>query len=207
MRSVFPFSLFPNFQTRTARMTTRQHLSGQSRKATKCFVLDDCDDDTEIFVNIVDRKVSLSMEPPKQTSSTPIVFNVDTGEENIPDIRTANHDDGLWSSEDEHTSDRNTRFKHGTYRGVLNGDDLRDYITQTCANFSLGHINIMALMQRFLFLIGNRRRVLKWAKKRASSKESIRHLVRTKPKIRHGSKTALFIACLQRNTSGINKPR
>ena len=44
--TVSPFSLCPNSQTRTARMTTRQHLSSQSREVTTCFVLDDCDDDT-----------------------------------------------------------------------------------------------------------------------------------------------------------------
>ena len=52
--AIFPFSLFPNSQTRTARMTTRQHHSNQSRKVTTCCFLDDCDDDHETFANIVD---------------------------------------------------------------------------------------------------------------------------------------------------------
>ena len=94
MHSV-PLSLFPEPQTRTARMTTRQHLSIQSRKVTTCFVVDDCDDDYETFANMVDGEVSLSMEPTKQISPTPIAFSaVDTGEKNIPNIHTASDDDG-----------------------------------------------------------------------------------------------------------------
>ena len=81
---------FPNHQTRTAaRMTTRQHLSIQSRKGAARFVLDDCDDDYETFANMDDGKVSLSTEPTEQTSPTPIAFNaVDTGENSIPNIHT-----------------------------------------------------------------------------------------------------------------------
>ena len=126
--TVSPFSLFPNTQTRTARMTTRQHLSGQSRKATTCFVLDDCDDDSEIFANMVDGKVSLSLEQTKRTSPTPIALNaVDTGERNTPNIPTAYDDDGPQSGGDKHKSDQNTRFKNDTHRSTLSGDVLRDY--------------------------------------------------------------------------------
>ena len=112
-------------------MTTRQHLSGQSRMATTCFVLDDCDDDSEIFANMVDAKVSLSLEQTKRTSPTPIVFNgVDTGERNTLNIPTAYDDDGPQSGGDEHKSDQNTRFKNDAYRGMLSGDVLRDYQKQ-----------------------------------------------------------------------------
>ena len=137
---MFPFSLFPNPQTRTARMTTRQHLSSQSRKVTTCFVLDDCSDDSETFANMVDGKVSLSMESTKQVSPTPIAFNaVDTGEKNIPNIHTANDDDEPRSSGDEHKSDRNTGFKNGTYLGMLSGHVLRDYPTQVVSSTKAGN--------------------------------------------------------------------
>ena len=82
-----PFSLFPEPQTCTARVTTRQHLSSQPVKVTTCFVLDDCGDDSETFANTVDGEVSFSMEPTRQTSPTPIAYNaVDTGKENILNI-------------------------------------------------------------------------------------------------------------------------
>ena len=97
-------------------VTTRQHLSSQSRKVTACFVLDDCDDNYVTLANMVDGAVSLSVEPTKQTSSTPIAFNaVDTRERNILNIHTANDDDGPWSSGNEHKSDRNTGLKNGTF--------------------------------------------------------------------------------------------
>ena len=64
--AVFPFNLFPEPQTRAARVTTRQHLSSQSRKITACFVLDDCDDNYETFASMADFEVSLSVEPTKQ---------------------------------------------------------------------------------------------------------------------------------------------
>ena len=92
--------------------------------------------------------------------------------ENIPNIHTANDDDGPRSIGDEHKSDRIKIFKSGTYRGVLSGDVLRDYPKQvvsstqrqgthrrTCANFS------------------------QVGKKRAPGKDRTRYLVRTKPKI------------------------
>ena len=86
---------FPKPQTRTARMTTQLHLSSPLTKVTTCFVLDDCGDDSETFSNMVDGEVSVSMEPTKLTSPTPIAFNaVDTREEDILDIHTANDDDG-----------------------------------------------------------------------------------------------------------------
>ena len=90
-----PSVCFRTPPTRTARMTTRPHLSSQPKKVTTCFVLGDFGGDPEIFANIVDGEVSFSTEPTKQTSPTPIAFNaVDTGEENIFNIHTANDDDG-----------------------------------------------------------------------------------------------------------------
>ena len=47
---------------------------------------------------------------------------------NILDVYTAD-DDVSWSNEDQHKSDRNTRFKNGTCCGMLYGDVLRDYRT------------------------------------------------------------------------------
>ena len=100
------FSLFPEPQTRTARMTTQQRLSSQPKKATKCFVLDDCGDDSETFANRADGKVSFSMEPTKQTSLTPIAFNaIDRRVGNILDVHTAD-DDGSWSNEDDSRMER-----------------------------------------------------------------------------------------------------
>ena len=159
------FSLFPNPQTRTARMTTRQHLSSQSTKATTCFVLDDCDDDSETFANMVDGRVSLSMEPTKRKSPTPIAFNaVDTEERNILNIQTSYDDDGPRSGGDEHKSDQNTRCNNYTCRGMLSGDVLRDYQKQYMSLSKVGNAstdvyefllcrkNFMALTQRYLFL-------------------------------------------------------
>ena len=98
---------------------------------------------------VVDGRVSFSMEPTKQTSPTPIAFSaVDTGEENILDIRTAIDDDGPWSSEDEHTSDRNTRCKNGAYFGVLSGDVLRHCPKQVVSPTEAG--NARANMREFL---------------------------------------------------------
>ena len=89
------------------------------------------------------------MEPTKQASSTPIAINpVDTGEEHILDIRTANDDDGPWSSEDEHKSDRNTRFKNITYCGMLSGDASRDYPKQVVTPIKAG--NALSNMHKFL---------------------------------------------------------
>ena len=121
-------------------MTTRQHLSSQPRKVTTCFVLDDCGDDSETFANMVDGEVSFSMKPTKQTSPTPIAFNpADTEEENILEIHTANYDDGPWSTKDEHKSDRNTRFKNGTYCGMLSGDALRNSPKQVVSTTEAGN--------------------------------------------------------------------
>ena len=85
--TISPFSLFPNPQTRTARMTKQLHLFSQPRKVTTCFVLDDCDDDSETFANIFDGKLSFSVELTTPTSPPPIAFNaVDTGVETILDV-------------------------------------------------------------------------------------------------------------------------
>ena len=92
-----PLVLFPEPQTRTARMTARQHLSSESMKVTTCFDLDDCyDDDYETFANMVDGEVSLSMETTKQISPTPIAVNaVDIGEKTFltstPQTTTTGH--------------------------------------------------------------------------------------------------------------------
>ena len=93
-------------------MTTQQHFSIQLRKATKCFVLDDCDDDSETLANSVDGNVAFSMEPIKQASPTPIAFNAfDTGEENILDIHTANDDDGPRSMNTNRIGTRDSRME------------------------------------------------------------------------------------------------
>ena len=134
---------------------------------------------------------------PNRYLLTPIAFNaVDTGEKNIPNIHTANDDDGPRSSGDEHKSDGNTRFKNGTYRGMLSGglftrlsetscvtDTSRERTKQTCANFSLGNKTLSRRRNDSCFSAKNRRRVLKWAK------------TGTWARIEKGtSKTALFIA-------------
>ena len=185
-------------------MTTRQHLSSHLRKVTTCFVLDDCDVDCETFANIVDGDLSFSMEPAKQTSSTPIAFNaVDTREGNILDIHTAYDDDGPRSGGDEHESDRNT-FKNGTYCGMLSGDALRDYPKQVVSLTKAGNAstdlceflpwtkNIMALTQRFLFLSGKqttRAQVGKNGPWQGSKKVPRQNEAQD---LWHGSKTALF---------------
>ena len=76
----------------------------------------------ETFVNTVGGKVSFSMEPTRQTPSTPIApIAVDTRTKNILDVHAEDDDDESWSSEDDHKSGWNTRFKGGTYRCMLYG--------------------------------------------------------------------------------------
>ena len=190
------------------RLTTQLHLSSQPT----CFVLDDCDDDSETFANIFDGKVSFSMEPTTQTSSTPIAFNaVDTGVENILDVHTAD-DDGPWSSEDEHKSDWNKIFKNGTYCIMLCGDVLRYYPKQVVSSIEAENApanmreflpwtqNTVTLTRRLLFL---------------SAKQTNRHLLlraqvggfEKVPRLNkaqdawHDSKTALNVATGSRSMS------
>ena len=168
-----------------------------------------CDDDNETFTNMVDGEVSLSMEPTKPIFPTPVAFNaVDTGKKNIPNIHTANDDDGPRSNGDEHKSDRNTRFKNGTYRGMLSGDVLRDYPKQVvpptkAGNASTDVCECLSWTQKYLWRWCNdscfsaqkettRARV---GKNGPLARIRKKHLVRTKPKDSwHSSKTALFIA-------------
>ena len=99
------------------------HLSSQPRTQHVSFLTTAVMTTKHSFETTVDGKVSFSMEPTTQTSPTAIAFNaVDTGVENILDVHTAD-DDGPWSSEDEHNSDRNTRFKNGTSWSMLCGSE------------------------------------------------------------------------------------
>ena len=134
--------------------TTQLHPSSKPKKVTTCFVLDDCGDNFDTFVNTAGGKVSFSVESTRQTPSTPIApIVVDTRRQNILDVHATDDDDESWSSEDHHKSGWNTRFNGGTYRGMLFGVDCKiirgklchlsgqETCQQTCVNFSLGHKN------------------------------------------------------------------
>ena len=93
---------------------------------------------------------------------------------------TANDDEGPWSSGDEHKLDRNTRFKNGTYCGMLSSRRFTRSSQTSCvtdgsrartgkrARISLLDTkNIMTLTERLVFLCEkNRRCVLKWGENR-----------------------------------------
>ena len=112
-------------------------------------------------MNTAGGKVSFSMESTRETPWTPTVpIAVDTRTKNILDVHAVDDDDESWSSEDKHKSGWNTRFKGGTYRGMLYGVVLQNYSRQVVllvragdvpVNFSLGHKNTTKLMRRLPF--------------------------------------------------------
>ena len=153
-------------QTHTARMTTQLHLSSQPKKVTRCFVLNDCSDDSETLANITGQNVPLPTESTGQTFPTPIPSAastaVDTRTGSIFHVRAVDDDDEPWLSETDYKSGWNTRFTSGTYRGMLFGVALPDYpkqvvslfkaesVPEKCVNFSLRHKNTTALTQQLL---------------------------------------------------------
>ena len=141
--------------------STQLHPSSKPKKVTTCFVLDDCGDNFDTFVNTAGGKVSFSMESTRQTPSTPTApIAVDTRRQNVLDVHATDDDDESWSSEDHHKSGWNTRFNGGTYRGMLFGVDCKiirgklchlsgqETCQQTCVNFSLGHKITITLTRR-----------------------------------------------------------
>ena len=104
-------------------------------------------------------KVSLSMEPTK-----PVAFNsFDTGERHILDIHAAYDDEWPRSS--------------GTYRGIMSGDVLRDYPRQAVSPTEAGNAPADTLVSQ-----RKTDDAFSSGRKRSSSKDSKKHLVRTKPK-------------------------
>ena len=80
-------------RTRTARMTTQQHLSNQANKVGMCFVLNDYSDETDKSAYMVGQNVPLPTKPAGQTLLTPIApavsAAVDTKQGGIFDVHDA----------------------------------------------------------------------------------------------------------------------
>ena len=94
--------------TRTARMTTQQHLSSQAQKVAMCFILN---------VYMASQNVPLPTEPAGQTPLTPEASTastaVDTGTEGIFDVHAMSDNDVPCLSETDDRSGWNTKFKSG----------------------------------------------------------------------------------------------
>ena len=112
-------------QTRTARMTTQQHLSNKTKKIGMYFVLSDYSDEPDSSANMVGQNVPLPKESAGQTLLTPIApvasATVDTKKGGIFDVHAMDDDDEAWSSETDHNSGWNKESKGGAYRGMLYG--------------------------------------------------------------------------------------
>ena len=108
-------------QTRTARMTTQEGPSGRLKKVMTCFVLDDSGGNFETFVNTAG-------EWSQQTDT----FDANNShccrywDGNIIGVDAVGVEPR--SSEDKHRSGWNTRFKGGTYSGMLYGVVLRVHL-------------------------------------------------------------------------------
>ena len=131
--------------TRTARVSTRQHLSNQANQVGVCFVLNDYSDDPATSTYMVGQNVPLPLESVKQTRLTPTASAaVDTKKGGIFDVRAMDDNDEPWLNETDHRTGWNKEFKSGTYRGMLYRIVLHHWpkqrvCRQTCVNFSLGH--------------------------------------------------------------------
>ena len=119
------------------------------------FILNNYSDDPDTSVYMVGQNVLLPMESAGQTLLTPIASAastaVDTGTGGISDAHAMDDNDEPWLSETDHKSCWNTKFKSGTYPGMLCGivcESTRNKLCrwsrqracqQTCVNFSLWH--------------------------------------------------------------------
>ena len=126
-----PSSLSSQNQTRTARMTTQQHLSNQAKQVGMGFVLNDYSDDPDTSAYMVGQNVPLPTESARQTLLTPIASaapaGADTNKGGIFDVHAMDDNDEPWLSQTDHKTGWNKEFKSGTYRGMLYGIVLRDY--------------------------------------------------------------------------------
>ena len=150
-----PSSLSSQNQTRTARMTTQQHLSNQAKQVGMCFVLNDYSDDPDTSAYMVGQNVPLPTESARQTLLTPISSaapaGADTKKGGIFDVHAMDDNDEPWLSETDHKTGWNKEFKSGTYRGMLYGIVLRDYPKQ------------VASLSKAKNVLPNMREILSWA--------------------------------------------
>ena len=109
-------------QTRTARMSARQHLSNQVNQVGMCFVLNDYSDHPDISAKMVGLNVPLQTESAKRTPMTwTASAAVDIKKDGIFDVHAMDDNDETWLSETDHRTGWNKEFKKGTYRGMLYG--------------------------------------------------------------------------------------
>ena len=117
-----PSSSSTQSQTRTARMTTQQHLSNKTKKIG---ILSDYSDEPDTSANMVGQNVPLQNESAGPTLLTPIApvasATEDTKKGGIFDVHAMDDDDEAWSSETDHNSGWNKESKSGAYRGMLYG--------------------------------------------------------------------------------------
>ena len=109
-------------QTRTARMATRQHLTNQANQAGVCFVLNEYSDDPDTSAYMVGQNVPLPTEATEQIPLTP-TFSAAVDIKNTATFndRAMNENDEPWTTEADHRTGWNKKFKSGTYRGMLYG--------------------------------------------------------------------------------------
>ena len=123
-------------QTRTARITTQQHLSNHAKKVGMCFVLNDYSDDPDTSAYMVGQNVPLPTKPAGQTLLTPTApaasAAVDTKKGGIFDVHDTDDNDEPWLSETDQKSGWDKEFKSGPYRGMLYGIVLRRLSEASC---------------------------------------------------------------------------
>ena len=150
-----PSSSSSQTQTRTARMTTQQHLSNQAKQVGKCFVLNDYSDDPDTSAYMVGENVPLPTESARQTLLTPIASaapaGADTKKGGIFDVHAMDDNEEPWLSQTDHKTGWNKEIKSGTYRGMLYGIVLRDYPKQ------------VASLSKAKNVLPNMREILSWA--------------------------------------------
>ena len=124
-----PSSLSSTTQTRTVRMTAQLHPSSQAKEGHNVFPF------SMISAMTLKHSRTWPVEneplPTESTGQTPTASTtVDTGTGGIFHVRAMDDNDEPWLIETDNKSGWNTRFKSGTYRGMLYGVVLRDYPKQ-----------------------------------------------------------------------------
>ena len=130
--------------------------SKQANQAGVCFVLNKNSDDPDTSTYMVGQNVPLPTETTEQIPLTPTATAaVDTKNTATFNDRAMDDNDEPCATEADHRAGWNKTFKIGTYRGMLYGIVLRDYLKQvvpltrakraspqTCVSFSLVHKDI-----------------------------------------------------------------
>ena len=120
--------------TRTVRMATRQQFSNQANQAGVCFVLNEYSDDPDTSAYMVSQNVPLPTEATEQIPLTPTASAaVDIRNTAAVNDRAKDDNDEIWATEADHRTGWNKAFKSGTYRGMLYGIVLRDYLKQVAS--------------------------------------------------------------------------